>query len=175
MRQYAVTYPQHVAGLVLVDAAHPDQYQFPALRQEMVKSRQRLSPCLRSAPFGIVRIFRMLDGLAAKYPPAAQPAVRAHLYQTRFCQTMENEYAALEESFAQMSASQRSFGDLPLVVLTHGLPLPDRQAEQAWQALQKDLATSSSHSAHRIATGSGHYIHLELPDLVITAIRQVLE
>ncbi len=88
---------------------------------------------------------------------------------------MENEYAALEESFAQVGASQRSFGDLPLVVLTHGLPLPDLQAEQAWQALQKDFAASSSNSAHRIATGSGHYIHLEQPDLVITAIQQVLD
>ncbi len=174
MHHYTSTYPQQVVGLVLVDAAHPEQYQNLELRQEMVKARQRLSPCLPSAPFGIMRIFGLLDGLAAMYPPAVQPMVKAHLYQTRFCQTIENEYAVLEESFTQVSASQRSFGDLPLVVLTHGLPLPDPQAEQAWQALQKDLATNSSNSTHRIATGSGHHIHLEQPDLVTTAIRQVL-
>jgi pimeloyl-ACP methyl ester carboxylesterase len=60
------------------------------------------------------------------------------------------------------------------VVLTHGNPFLGPQGERDWQALQRDLAGLSSDSVHIIATRSGHYIHLERPDLVIAAIKQVL-
>ncbi len=175
MRLYATTYPQEVTGLVLVDTSHADQNRYPILRQQTVKSQRKLSSCQPSAPFGIVRLFGLLDGFAAKYPPEVQPAVKAAFYQTRFCRSMAAEYAGLEESFAQIQVVGRPLGDLPLVVLSHGLPLPDPQSEHDWQALQKDLASLSSNSTHIVATRSGHYIHLEQPDLIIAAIKKAIE
>jgi pimeloyl-ACP methyl ester carboxylesterase len=77
---------------------------------------------------------------------------------------------------------RRWHGDIPLVVLTHGVtpkPQPGRETqtnglEQAWLELQRDLASRSPHSAHTIAAKSGHYIQRDEPALVIDAVRRVV-
>ena len=73
-------------------------------------------------------------------------------------------------------------GDIPLVVLTAGRrsasPLPLDIAERLDQVrleTQQELLTLSSHSTHVIAEESGHGIQEDQPDLVIEAIRQVVE
>ena len=65
--------------------------------------------------------------------------------------------------------AQHSLGHLPLVVITHGKDL-----DASWQPLQNDLASLSSNSTHLIASGSGHAIMFDQPDLVIAAIKQVV-
>ena len=169
MQLYASTYPQQVAGLVLVESVHADQFRYPELHVGPIPPI-----CQALAPFGIVRLFGLAPGYIAEYPPTAQPAAKAQIYQTRFCQTASDEYAALDESFAQVRAAQHPLGHLPLVVLTHGLPYLGSQGERDWQALQRDLASLSSDSRSIIATRSEHYIQLEQPDLVLAAIKQVL-
>jgi DNA-binding NarL/FixJ family response regulator/pimeloyl-ACP methyl ester carboxylesterase len=169
MQLYASTYPQQVAGLVLVESMHEDQFRYPELHFGATPPI-----CQALAPFGIMRLFGLAPGYVAEYPPTAQPAAKAQFYQTRFCQTASDEYAALDESFAQVRAARHPLGHLPLVVLTHGLPYLGPPGERDWQALQRDLASFSSHSLYIIATRSGHLIQLEQPDLVIAAIKQVL-
>ena len=73
-------------------------------------------------------------------------------------------------------------GDIPLVVLTAGRrgasPLPPDIAErlnQVHQDAQQELLSLSSNSTHVIAEESGHGIPMDQPDLVIEAIRQVVE
>src|SRR6266487_4109457 len=170
MQLYASTYPQQVAGLVLVESVHADQFRYPALHVGPIPPI-----CQALAPFGIVRVlgFALLPSVA-EYAPTAQPAAKAQFNQTRFCQTASDEYAAWDESSAQVRAARPSLGHLPLVVLTHGLPYLGPQGERDWQALQGNLAGLSSHSRYIIATRSGHFIQLEQPDLVIAAIKQVL-
>src|SRR6266516_4578068 len=173
MQLYTSTYPQQVAGLVLVDSVHEDQLvRSLHLRQGTVNDIKQLQICQALSPFGIVRLFGLWNGLAAELPPTAQPAAKAHFYQTRFCQTVSDEEAAYEVSFAQVRAARHPLGQLPLVVLTRGIPDADPQLERDWQALQRDLAGLSSNSLHSIATRSGHYIQLDQPDLVIAAIKQ---
>ena len=122
-----------------------------------------------------MRLFGLAPAYVAEYAPTAQPAAKAQFYQTRFCQTISDEYAAWNESSAQeVRAARHPLGHLPLVVLTHGLPYLGPQGERDWQALQRNLAGLSSHSRYIIATRSGHFIQLEQPDLVIAAIKQVL-
>jgi pimeloyl-ACP methyl ester carboxylesterase len=170
MQLYASTYPQQVAGLVLVESVHVDQFRYPELHFGAPPSI-----CQALAPLGIVRLFRLAaPGYVAEYPPTAQPAAKAQFNQTRFCQAASDEYAAWDESAAQVRAAQHPLGHLPLVVLTHGLPYLGPQGERDWQALQRNLAGLSSHSLYIIATRSGHFIQLEQPELVIAAIKQVL-
>ena len=171
MRLYASTYPQQVAGLVLVDSSHEDQDRYPELRPT---GTNLLPLCQALAPFGILRLLGYLNGDVAEDPPTVQLADKAHLYQTRYCQTVSDEEAAWDESLAQVRAARHPLGQLPLVVLTRGIPDADPQLARDWQALQRDLASLSSHSVHIIATRSGHYIQLDQPDLVIAAIKQVL-
>jgi len=74
-------------------------------------------------------------------------------------------------------------GDIPLIVLTQGLPYgPDMvavpsiapEAYQLHLALQRDLMRRSSRGRQVIAKKSGHAIHQDQPELVIDAIRQVI-
>jgi pimeloyl-ACP methyl ester carboxylesterase len=168
MRLYAYTYPQDVAGLVLVDSSHEDD---PAARQAILAGQQQLSMCQHFAPFGVIRLLGSLNQFISPYPAGVQAVLKAHLDQTRFCGTWYDESAAWVESISQVRTARKeySLGHLPLVVITHGKDL-----DASWKALQNDLASLSSNSTHLIATRSGHAIMFDQPDLVIAAIRQIV-
>jgi pimeloyl-ACP methyl ester carboxylesterase len=73
--------------------------------------------------------------------------------------------------------------DLPLVIITHEIPsmfdwLPPEEkaaAEDRWQAEQKTMLDLSSKSQLIVAEGSGHNINAENPEIVIDAVREMLE
>jgi pimeloyl-ACP methyl ester carboxylesterase len=73
--------------------------------------------------------------------------------------------------------------DIPLIILTHGKVSPDdygipsmaAKGEQLRLEMQNALARLSSRSKHIIAEKSGHYIQRDQPELVIDAVRQVVE
>jgi pimeloyl-ACP methyl ester carboxylesterase len=72
-------------------------------------------------------------------------------------------------------------GTVPLVVLTRARSVdangdPNVEARRAlWMELQRDLATRSPKSEHIVAQKSGHQIQRDEPQLVIDAVRRVLE
>ena len=83
---------------------------------------------------------------------------------------------------------ERPLQPMPMIVLEHsrdrqrvpnplGWPpdYPIDEFERVWQAAQDDLATLLPHTLHWIATRSGHYIQVFQPDLVIRAIRRVVD
>lgn len=93
------------------------------------------------------------------------------------------EQQALQAIHAELAAARMtSLGDLPLVVLSHGEPMAmpglsdkvNQTYEQLWQDLQAELAALSSQGRLMVAEGSGHYIQLERPELVIDAIAEVV-
>jgi hypothetical protein len=69
---------------------------------------------------------------------------------------------------------------MPLVVLTHGHPEPAppwwpvEQVEALWRQLQRELAAMVPGSRH-VITQSGHDIQDEQPELVLDAIRDVVQ
>ena len=72
-------------------------------------------------------------------------------------------------------------GNTPLIVLSRGgenpgLPKEDfERLKQDCAGLQEELAKLSLQSQHIIAAKSGHYIHQDQPELVVDAIRQLVE
>jgi pimeloyl-ACP methyl ester carboxylesterase len=75
-------------------------------------------------------------------------------------------------------------GDIPLVVLTQGLPYrpedyPNPSLAPKYYRLhlemQRELVSRSSRGRQVMAEKSGHFIHQDQPELVINAIRQVAE
>jgi len=75
--------------------------------------------------------------------------------------------AALPVS-AALAAALSSLGDLPLVVLSgdhHAEPHID------WQ---HELAQLSSRGRHLVASDCGHWVHLDHPEVVTSAIREVV-
>lgn len=70
--------------------------------------------------------------------------------------------------------SAGSFGNLPLIVISHGTRVFGRsRLEDGWARLQNTLAGLSTDSVHLDATDSGHFIPSDQPGLVAEAIRQV--
>jgi len=73
--------------------------------------------------------------------------------------------------------------DIPLIVLQHGVPIPmhgsaekhQAEFEAAKHSMQQDLAGRSRYGELRTAEHSGHRIWLEQPDMVIQAIKDVLD
>jgi pimeloyl-ACP methyl ester carboxylesterase len=75
-------------------------------------------------------------------------------------------------------------GNIPLVVLSHDpeklYPVPGRSPRSAkelnpqWEELQSELALLSTDSSRVIAKGSGHYIQVDRPDLVVEAVRKLV-
>jgi pimeloyl-ACP methyl ester carboxylesterase len=64
----------------------------------------------------------------------------------------------------------KSFGDLPLIVLTARL-----NNNQDWQERQTELLRLSSNSQHLFAENSGHNIQVEEPDVAVAAILQMVK
>jgi hypothetical protein len=88
-------------------------------------------------------------------------------------------------SNAQVKAA-KPLGDLPLVVISRSpdnpnmedsIPLPaetNTKLRHIWQDLQNELASWSTNSTHLIAARAGHNIPGEEPELVIMAIRKLV-
>jgi pimeloyl-ACP methyl ester carboxylesterase len=146
-RLYASTYPDDVAGLVLVDAAHEDYYAAiqSVLTPEQWAATLEVPPELRG------------------YEEWERIDIDASAEQMR------------------MAAMDTPLRPMPLVVLTHGVPwdfpadYPADALEKVWLPLQQELASLVPDARLVIAERSQHYIQLTEPELVIEAIRQVVE
>jgi hypothetical protein len=84
----------------------------------------------------------------------------------------------------RMAATAGTRFDFPLVVLSHGKPdmfegmMLEREiekAEESWRQMQAEMARLSPQGKLIIAENSGHIIHIQQPELVIEAIREVIE
>ena len=81
----------------------------------------------------------------------------------------------LRASAAEVLAAP-PFPDIPLTVLTRGVPVfADPELERAWFELQVAHAQLSPRGELVVAEGAGHRIHTQRPDLVIDAIRRVVD
>lgn len=83
---------------------------------------------------------------------------------------------------ARAVAATGSLGNIPLMVLSHypavgaGFPPAEAaKAERAWTEMQEELRNLSSTGTRIVAIGSGHYVEVYRPDLVIQAIRQAVD
>lgn len=88
------------------------------------------------------------------------------------------EPADIAASSAQLLAAG-PLPDLPAVVVVRGLPAfppekPTIATEMLWQELQRDLASRLPRAEVVVAAESGHNIPVDQPQVVITAIEQVL-
>jgi pimeloyl-ACP methyl ester carboxylesterase len=177
---YAGQYPNEVAGMVLVDSSHEDQLS----RKDLPHIPSFYPPLIKAlSPFGVVRIMNEVGAPSPNVPPDIE-AERAAIYShTGSMYSYADEMSAIPVSMEQLRASPMRLGDKPLIVLSRGMKEADQsgsaeeadRAEQRWAELQTDLARRSSNGKLIIAEKSGHYIQFYQPDLVIDAVRQVVE
>lgn len=180
-RLYAREHPDEVAGMVLVDPSHEDQYlRIPAVLKPSRRALLRNQLSFRLMPLlswlGVTRLRDHED--YHDYPAPLRAAVRALSLRTAAQSALSREALDFDASAAQVRANP-SLGDLPLVVITEGRSpswLSLAQA-RAWHdylmSMHAELARLSTNGSHRVAERSGHMIPLEEPELV-TAIVQHL-
>ena len=131
---------------------------------------------------GIVRL--VPDGGPSKLPPAAVAAAGAYT-STSLGPTLD-ELKGLAATLGA-AGQHRQLGDRPLVVLTAMAPMPanvlkgvgmtpeqGERMQAAWKALHDEEAAWSTHSRHELVPDATHYIHVERPDVVIKAVREVV-
>lgn len=174
---FASQYCEEVAGIILVDSAHPDQ------RSRFRKAGVALPPedlmariLIWTAPFGLPRLFMPSRGPASDMQYAMST-------RTTSLRTLGYELTSLDESLQEVRDATEKLSEMPLLVLTQGDPAArsDSPGEtrikryQVWKQLQEDLTRLSRRSRWIIAEGSGHNIHLDQPSLLVRSVRQLVE
>jgi pimeloyl-ACP methyl ester carboxylesterase len=175
VRLYANLYRNEVAGMVLVDSSHPEQQKrLPPALTDMDATWLREQEFMEfTMPFGIPRLLGFCgnDGEAR--------AAECNFHSVR---ESVAELKAVSESAAEADNAGK-LGDLPLAVLSEDpdKPQPDlpedliKPASDAWQQMQDELARLSTRSTHVMAKNSGHFIQFDRPDVVIEAVRKVVD
>jgi pimeloyl-ACP methyl ester carboxylesterase len=154
IRTYAAEHLDRVAGMVLVESSHEGQR--PVL-DPLRSARNRLDTALV-----IPAIIR--ESLQARRGGDRRSIIREWRTFRRFTDTAP-------------ALPPGGLGDRPLVVLTCApgdVTVPD-QVYEAWRDLHRDLAGLSANSRHVLSDSSDHYLNFGDPDLVASAIRDVVQ
>jgi pimeloyl-ACP methyl ester carboxylesterase len=169
VRIFVHDYASEVAGVVLIDSMSPGQFtQSQAEAQSQAgKQSQPFSLPAMLARFGIVRLLGRPLGIMPAVP-SEENAYFSRTVRTQSAQTLTNESQGMPASSAE-AATVKTFGDLPLIVLTARLNhIP------GWQEWQTELLQLSSNSQQLFAE-SDHNIHFEKPEAAIAAILQMVQ
>ena len=171
VRMYADRYPEEVAGVVLVDATHPEAFTRSPEERALYEQTNRWGAVL---PFltrlGVIRLTNYYPA-HPDLPPKQRAQIEAFNSSTRQVATTAQEFRATPETSAQVR-SAGSLGDTPLAVITAGEQSP------SWLEMQDELAALSSDSIHRVVKGATHESLLyDKGDAQVTsaAIEQVVE
>jgi pimeloyl-ACP methyl ester carboxylesterase len=174
VRLFALTHPDQVAGMVLVDARseYVDANTLPAEVQAFQRASAAQASQFRVArSLGLVRLI----GASLWGAPAMPRETRTEgmLLTTSQrgvdAQTAEGLERAADDAQLQTAPS---LGDRPLIVLAAEQSMT---ATPYWAEAQRRQAALSTNGRLIVAAGSRHYIHWEQPTLVIDAVRQVIE
>jgi pimeloyl-ACP methyl ester carboxylesterase len=175
---YASQYPDEVAGMVLVDSADENEPRDP--RYARLADLQP-SP-VATKVLATIGISRLQTTPNPELPPELATEQAAISSRTRHLYEVADETSSLVESFNELYAAPMSLGDEPLIVLSAGslqmpglLQEPLDQFNEAHSEYQANLPRRSRNGKQIIAENSGHSIQYDQPDLVIDAIRQVVE
>lgn len=188
VRMYAARYPKHVAGLVLVDPvllqewANPSDSRKRMLNRGILLSRRgawlaRLgfvrfalqmlargaNPLAklfaRASGGGAAPVTQRLVGEVTKLPREVWPIVRAHWCRPEGFVSMSEHLACLPGIAGVLSDSPT----VPTIVISGG------------HLNEQQLAEHRQLGKHLVAEGSGHWVHLDRPELIVEAVRSLLD
>lgn len=179
VRQFANAYGDKTAGLVLIDPSGDGQVErFNAvipkvmkLQQDMFKAQSELN-CIQRLVAAPVPPNDPLAQQCGGNDPAAIWATKSEIEEMPAASTQ------------QLIASRRSYGDMPLIVLTRTDYEKDMPADftaedkanmrSVWETMHAEMAALSTRGEHRFVAGASHYIQHDAPDAVVAAITDVV-
>jgi pimeloyl-ACP methyl ester carboxylesterase len=203
---FATEYPNEVAGIVFVDPSFSDQWQkmiapvpaakrapMQALFAKLVADGRQCEALAQKGELSKPTPADTKLCLDASTAPEKLDATLAHALvvqgqNAKLYAAQVSEY----ESFVRFDRSSRdqdevessspTFGDKPVVVLTHGKPAgfpgvtaaENAAMEKAWMDGHDRLAHLSIRGSNMVVPNSGHYIELDAPGAVIDAVKKVV-
>jgi pimeloyl-ACP methyl ester carboxylesterase len=200
MRVFASRYRSEIAGLVLVDPAHPEDWVKPAPK-EQVKINRGVRLCRQGATaarLGLARVVSLLvstgafslaraivkvvsrgglsredEGILApisKLPPEARQPLKQFWTEAKFFDALGSQIESICISAADAMAAS-AHGYGDLPLVTISSTDPGEYRLRQQEA----LAHLSTRGRHIVASNSGHWIPLDEPDLVVQVIREVVD
>ena len=173
-REYAGQYGDQVAGLVLVDSSHPDQWTSTPGGQKQFESNARiysLAPIL--ARLGVMRLMGLRQP-ASGLPTPYNEQLTASFAATKDWDAQSAEFLDSPASMTQVRESKLP-DNLPLFVLTATEHSMSPEQEDLWQVWQTDLALLSTNSIHQIVEGADHASFWRDPTMVKPSVAAILQ
>jgi pimeloyl-ACP methyl ester carboxylesterase len=150
MQTYAARYPEEVAGVVLIESSHPEQFSYRRVARDSYEPQKQLfAVSSLLGRLGLVRLLYELSPAPPDLPPHQRAQIDALGPSTRQVSATALELRATPQTTTQ-TRSLRSLGGKPLAVVSAGTQEP------GWLDLQDDLATLSPNSTHRVVEGATH-------------------
>jgi pimeloyl-ACP methyl ester carboxylesterase len=193
MRRYALSYPEDVSGIVLVDPMRCEEWppMNPGRQSEIDKVKKLSGYAVPIARFGLARlavtsllcrsgrisghlagaggaagrhVLRRVTEEVGKMPRGVWPSVAAHWSRPGYYAGMRSHVEAVPDSVREMQYAE-PIHDIPVLLLTPGKSTP----------LSDDLVRRIGDNVQQvIAPASAHWIHLDEPELVIRSIREMV-
>jgi pimeloyl-ACP methyl ester carboxylesterase len=180
---YADRFPSEVAGLVLVESsfAHQDAAWDEAHVAAGAQALQHLNARLETCA-SLARDHKLPEGdpgfcILLKTDVAAYRTYAMHTYLSPdHWESLKSEIDSFglgrdEIDSLQEDRARRSFGDMPVIVLTAGAAVGDKE----WKAGHDRLAARSTRGESLVVPNSGHFIQRDQPQAVVEAVRKVVD
>ena len=183
-RLYAGQYPNEVAGVVFVDHAFAMLSRRPPSDGAVAAAPP---PPLPTPPPGGAKIVTMGMEDDPNFSNLPLRDRELHLWATTQVHNQAastSNFEMLFDCIAQADAiikdQSQPLGDKPLVDVTAGksTSMPPQTAEKShdiYAELQAKLLSLSANSKQLVAENSGHFVIIDRPDVVIDAIKQVVQ
>ncbi|MGB8099117.1 MAG: alpha/beta hydrolase [Terracidiphilus sp.] len=193
MRRFALSWPEEVAGLVLVDPMRCEEWPpfEPAKQGQVERGLRMTSVAIHLARFGIMRLavtsllkragrlsqrLSVVGGSGAqhvlhrvtsevgKLPRETWPAVAAHWSRPTFYAGVRSHVESVPHTVREMMDAP-PIRQIPILVLTPGASTP---------LTPECLARIGDNLRQEIVEDCAHWIHLDRPELVIDSIRDLV-
>jgi pimeloyl-ACP methyl ester carboxylesterase len=175
---YTHDHPEDVLGVVMVDASHPDQ---------VAMIRRISGKGLPLPPVALMRSAAIFSWAGATRLMAAPDMNAGNAHVPRFFDGAIDESEVVEDLIA-FPVDRRTLGDRPLVVITGGKEHEIESQQQlwgftrtqvealmaGWDSLQVDMSHWSTRGRRIVLPRAGHYVQYDRPDVVISAVREVM-
>jgi pimeloyl-ACP methyl ester carboxylesterase len=190
VRLYAHLFPEKVVGMVLTDGLHETGMRQMSVSLKALKlffiSGFWMS--IIGSMLGIIRllrvfqVFEFLKPELRRFSRTSRNWVKRSFCHSKHWITMSREMINLDKSAYQVSVAQ-DFGTVPIVNIKADsffkpsfwtILIPLKRANQLRQRMQTELCNLSSNCVQIEAHKSGHFVWIDQPEIIIDAVKIIL-
>ncbi len=190
VRLYAHYFPQKVLGIILTDGLHEKAMLKLPLWLKLLKLffMSGFAMSTFGSFLGLIRLlgklgtFELIKPELKNFPTATVSMVKRSFYRHNHWITMWREMWNLDLSAKQVSEAS-SLGNIPLITIKANtffkrspwnIYMPLQAADHLRDTMHTELLKLSQDSTQLIASQSSHFVWIDEPEAIVTAIKQLL-